>query len=52
MRARRADLPTIHIETVVILDEDYIRYLNQLGHTTEEHMTEIIQLKWNGVSTK
>jgi hypothetical protein len=45
----KRNVETIIIETVVILDADYISYLKAKGHNTNESLYELVALKWMGV---
>ncbi|XP_045200562.2 A disintegrin and metalloproteinase with thrombospondin motifs 18-like [Mercenaria mercenaria] len=49
---KRRNIETITIETVVILDEDYISYLRSNGHSTNESLYELVALKWMGVQAE
>ncbi|XP_060600094.1 A disintegrin and metalloproteinase with thrombospondin motifs 18-like [Ruditapes philippinarum] len=48
----KRNVETIIIETVVILDADYISYLKAKGHNTNESLYELVALKWMGAQAE
>lgn len=49
-RTRRSDvLENVIIETVVILDEAYVKGLRNFGHSSISEIEKVVHLKWMGV---
>ncbi|XP_045200556.2 A disintegrin and metalloproteinase with thrombospondin motifs 18-like isoform X2 [Mercenaria mercenaria] len=51
-RQKRAAIASLNIETVLIVDEEYVQNIRDAGHTTNQSIVDLMKLKWTGVQSE
>lgn len=48
---QKRSLGSLVVETVVVLDEDYVANIRAAGHDTNQSISDLMRLKFTGVSS-
>lgn len=51
-RSKRQATNSIDVETVIVLDAHYVANMRAIGHTTNQSLVDLMQLKWSGVQAE